>query len=131
VSQLESAKPEERFDLLLGYVRSLGATIMRFDSPDQLEPTQGFFQLGMDSLMAMELKNRLQTGLGRRLPPTIVFDYPTATVLSRFLHDEMFPPSKESGAQKDEAAAEIESLSRDELKALLDEELDLIEGLAE
>ncbi|PSK92342.1 amino acid adenylation domain-containing protein [Murinocardiopsis flavida] len=52
-----------------------------------LEPDTGFSALGMDSLMAIELRNRLQKGVGTRLGFTVVFDYPTLTSLVDHLHE--------------------------------------------
>ncbi|MET9359920.1 type I polyketide synthase [Streptomyces sp. NPDC006632] len=52
-------------------------------------PHQGFFSLGMDSLMAVEFRARLTAGLELRLPTTVAFTYPTLDELVSFLADEL------------------------------------------
>ena len=51
----------------------------------------GFFDLGLDSLMAVELRNRLNAALGGAYEPsnTVAFDHPTIDKLARHLADEL------------------------------------------
>nr|AAA17361.1 L518_F2_22 [Mycobacterium leprae] len=63
---------------------------------ETLDPSAGFFQLGMDSLMSVTLQRALSDSLGEFLPASVVFDYPTvysltdylATILPEFLEPE-------------------------------------------
>jgi acyl carrier protein len=50
-----------------------------------LDPRSRFSELGMDSLMAVELKNRLQRELDVRLTPTTIFNYPSVSALTAHL----------------------------------------------
>ena len=54
----------------------------------RVEPTRGFFQMGMDSMMASRLRNRLEVLLGRKFPVSIIFEHPTVVGLARFLAGE-------------------------------------------
>jgi hypothetical protein len=87
----------------------------------------------MDSLMALELRNRLQTGLKRSLPSMLTFDYPNIAALTDFLLRDLFPPVAtpvQATAEPDEMLAQLQELSEDELRKQLDQELQAIdEGL--
>src|SRR5690606_36921808 len=51
----------------------------------EIHPRRGLMELGMDSLMAVDLGNRLQHRLGRAVSPTVVFEHPTIEELARHL----------------------------------------------
>jgi NAD(P)-dependent dehydrogenase (short-subunit alcohol dehydrogenase family)/acyl carrier protein len=105
--QLAGRSPAERGQILLDAVRSLAATILGHDSPDPIQPDRGFQDLGFDSLSAVEFRNRLNTATGLRLPATLIFDYPTATTLAAYLHDQLF-----TGEREDSRSSESEARFR-------------------
>ena len=53
--------------------------------PAELDPSTGFFQLGMDSLMSVTLQRNLTASLGQPLSPAVIFDYPTVDSLAAHL----------------------------------------------
>ncbi len=128
---LELALPDEREELMNEYVRDRVMEVLRMDR-DRLPGIQHrLMDLGLDSLMAVQLRNLLESGLGlgRSLPATLMFDYPTIASISVFLLNcmssenssavlsptaEQRPPESES-----QRAQEIEALSDDEAEALL------------
>jgi acyl transferase domain-containing protein/acyl carrier protein len=86
--RLKTALPEERPGLLARSLQEEVARILRID-PSALDWRQGFAELGMDSLMAIELRNVLQKGLGVSVPATVALDHPTIDFLVRHLLDEV------------------------------------------
>ena len=65
------------------------AQILGISDSSQIDPEQNFFNLGLDSLSSLGLRNRLQTSLGCRLPATLIFKYPTVTKLVTHLSLEI------------------------------------------
>jgi acyl transferase domain-containing protein/acyl carrier protein len=114
LNQLEDSPPNTRQQLLATHVRSQIAQILGWNSPEKVEPRQRLFDLGVDSLMAIELKNRLESSLGCSLRTTLLFDYPTLEALVDYL-------SREVLALESTTAATVEIAQDDELEALLSE----------
>ncbi|WP_308425770.1 type I polyketide synthase, partial [Sphaerisporangium melleum] len=79
----------ERRSLLTDLVRQEAATVLGHSSMEDVQPDRAFQELGFDSLMAVEFRNRLKTLSGLRLPATLVFDYPNARTVADHLESEL------------------------------------------
>ena len=84
LQRLEKASPRERWHLLINHLQGELAGVLGLDPSQLPDPRQGFFEMGMDSLMAVEFKNRLERSLGLSLPGTLAFDSPTIERLAEF-----------------------------------------------
>ena len=85
LSRLRDTPAEERKNFLESFIQQELQTVLRLSSPPST--TVSFFEMGMDSLMAVELRNRLNRALNDEYtaPNTVVFDYPDITALARHL----------------------------------------------
>ncbi|MFE6489245.1 beta-ketoacyl synthase N-terminal-like domain-containing protein, partial [Streptomyces sp. NPDC057757] len=93
------ALPEaERRPALLETVRAQTAHVLGFAGPQDVDGGRAFRDLGVDSLSAVELRNRLNRATGLRLPATLVFDHPTPHVLSDHLLDEILGSEEPTGS---------------------------------
>ena len=77
-----------KLDLLAEAVNEIASRILGLGEL-ALEPTRPLTELGLDSLMAVELRNALGAAVGRTLPTSLVFDHPTAEALSAYLAREL------------------------------------------
>src|SRR5205085_2580892 len=87
---LQSAPVTERHAILLEHVRRILATTLRLPSAESVGINQALGEVGLDSLMAVEVRNLLTNALGCQLSSTLLFDYPTANALTVHLLDVLF-----------------------------------------
>jgi len=138
-ARLRSLGGDEAGDLLVSHVREQVAAVLGLDPVQLMEPGQGFFRLGMDSLTTVELRGRLERSLGLRLPTTIAFEYPTVESLAAFLAGTLrtrggldaptTPPAKDTRPEDPDAG--LADLSESELATMLDDALaDLLDDNA-
>jgi acyl transferase domain-containing protein/acyl carrier protein len=131
LEQLEAAAPQARVDLLLAHVRDQVVNVLGLPPTFHLEPKQKLFEMGLDSLMAIELKNTLQSQLGQPLPSTIIFEYPTIETLTQYLaHDVLAlqltkaEPAEPQPSARSETMEHLKDLSEDDLEDLLAKKLE-------
>ncbi len=144
LAELQEAAPGRRRTLLVELVRDEVGKVLGFGAAQAIDVGQGLTELGFDSLMAVELANRLQDGLGRPFPPTLIFDHPTIEGLGELLAREVFgpepaaasvpvPPVPQASSQRAASPAlqdaALGQLSEGEMAALLAKTLREIEGM--
>jgi acyl transferase domain-containing protein/SAM-dependent methyltransferase len=135
VEDLRAMAPSERFERLARPVQSLVADVLRLDAGQVVEREVGFFDMGVDSLMATQIKDRIQQLVGREFPPSLCFDYPTIIALVEHLLRQLFPESEtgesDSPILKDVRPVgrsridecRVEDLLDEQIAALIDEEM--------
>ncbi|WSW21183.1 SDR family NAD(P)-dependent oxidoreductase [Streptomyces phaeochromogenes] len=102
---------EEARRVLLDLVRTHVAEVLGFDGPEAVVPERGFLDMGVDSLAALELRNRLSGATGEHLSATLIYDYPTIVSVTEFLRTELVGEEPAAGVDRvlDEELTRLES----------------------
>ncbi|MCP3751632.1 type I polyketide synthase [Pseudomonas sp. SBB6] len=129
-SECDQLAAPQRRACIEQFVLKMARDIMAMNDRQLLDVNEPLQSEGLDSLMALELRNKLAHILGRKLPATLLFDYPTVRAMSAFIADQLYPPSAaplEAQAASRTPAAPVDEdnfsdLSDDELLAMLADE---------
>lgn len=118
-AELQAAPPAKRHDLLVNFVAEHVGRVTGAPDWRAIDLAQPLNELGLDSLMSVDLRNRLGAGLGigRSLPATLVFDHPTIDALAIYLARTIF------GAEEQVVSAET-NLAQDLIDDLSEEEIE-------
>ncbi|MGC2332319.1 MAG: beta-ketoacyl synthase N-terminal-like domain-containing protein [Candidatus Acidiferrales bacterium] len=113
--------PADRHERFVHLVRRQIADLLRFDSLDRVKSKSRLIDLGLDSLLAIELRDRLARSLSLKKPlsSTLVFDYPTPDVVASHLENELLGLGEDSN---DEQAKDVAIATRASELAQLDDE---------
>ncbi|MDX3311412.1 type I polyketide synthase [Streptomyces sp. ME08-AFT2] len=108
---LAALSAAERERATLEVVLRHTADVLGHAAPEGVDPGRGFQQLGFDSLMSVELRNRLSTAAGLRLSATTIFDHPTPTALAAHLMAGLTPGRVTVSSLRTSTLAELERAS--------------------
>jgi len=116
--RLADTAADEREDVVLAVVRAEVAIVLGYPSPEAIEPKSSFKQLGLDSLGAVELRNRLNLASGLRLPSTLVFDHPTPASVAALLLAQLFTQEDSGDPQELEVRRALASVPLERMREL-------------
>lgn len=128
-AMLETAGPAEKWELLELHIRQIIGSFLHIQDPAALSGRKRLFEAGLDSLGAVELKNRIASALGRDQRSTLLFDYPSIDDLVEHLGGKVMGWKHENGvtpAKQDSngsGSPHFDDLSDQDLADLLAEEL--------
>jgi acyl carrier protein len=133
-----AASADERQKQLRDYVRAEVAAVLGLEAAQLPASETGFAEMGLDSLMAVELRKRLSQGLGVSLPATLAFEYPTVHKLAAYLGQQVLgwatfdgQEPAQAGAEQAQTMAAIEQLSAEQVETSIAEQLAKLEDLLE
>ena len=137
LSQLVQAPAARKRSLLAAYLRLQVINVLGLTLDYQVDPREPLHELGLDSLLAIELRNIVGRAIGKPLNATLLFDYPTIEALVEYLIvrvlglERASEPFQHAETTHSELAQpeHVNQLSEDELDRLLDDELAKVDAL--
>ncbi len=134
VIELSSMEPENRKEKVVDFLKSQTIRVLGLDPEFPLDTSKNLNEMGLDSLMAIELKNTIDKAIGKKLPATLVFNYPSIDAIGEHLVSDILkfedkPDEIETGEivedeSLDDVIDELENMSDEEVEALLLKKLD-------
>jgi acyl carrier protein len=126
--RIEAASPEEREGVIAQAVREVVGSVLRV-KPDSLRDDQPLTDLGLDSLMGVEIENSLEAAIGVALPPTSLMRARTIGQIASLIAGHMGGKTGAAAAPAAAAPAEAATSTEDvDLEALSDDDLDRLLG---
>ncbi|MGR3219880.1 MAG: SDR family NAD(P)-dependent oxidoreductase [Candidatus Anammoxibacter sp.] len=98
--KLDNALPEQRQGILIDIVQDVAKRVIGLDKSLEIPVDKPLMDEGFDSLMAVEMRNRLDNVLGVKLPVTLLFDYPTIEKISDYIAKEISGKEKHKDKKK-------------------------------
>jgi acyl transferase domain-containing protein/NADPH:quinone reductase-like Zn-dependent oxidoreductase/acyl carrier protein len=118
VERLTNAPVQQRKKLLMDYLRDAVAEVTHVDAAEIREGS-GFFDLGMDSLMAVELRRRIEEGVGKEIPATLAMDHPRLSDAVDYLLGDVLGLGEQASAKSGPALASAVTTRTDEPIAIV------------
>jgi acyl transferase domain-containing protein/acyl carrier protein len=123
-----------RYELLVDYLLSYICRLLEIEDKESVDHKRGFFDMGMDSLMAVKLRTVLEKQLSHSFASSVIFDFSNIESLSRHVHDSLYPDENRTSAKGDVSQKKtinvavaqenpVNDLTDAQILALIDDEL--------
>ena len=133
LQQLHQAPESERNQMLIEHLQTDVAKIIGLSKSKLPDPELGFFQMGMDSLMAVELRNLLSSTFSSSISTATLFETSNITDLAEYLIKEIFPEEQDQEDVQDSqnitTPKNIETQFEGEIDSAIASELQEIQAL--
>ena len=133
---LRALPKPERVDALMTFLSDLITKALKLQSSERLAPRQGLFELGLDSILALQLKSQLELSLGQSFRATLFFTHPNIESLADYLLNELRISEtvthrntttsleiQEAESHSTADSSSIDSLSEEEIAHLIAQEI--------
>jgi len=130
LEQLKATKSSDRSPMMTTYLQGVVGKLLGFPESELPDPELGFFDMGMDSLLSLELRNLLQTSLGCSVSSTVLFEYTNIEALAEYLTTEILAPELETTVEiSNEEEPETPALSEEEATDAIAQKFQQIQNL--
>ena len=135
--RLQELPASAQMHFLISHVQDQVAKVMGFCPSDSLDPQRGLYEMGMDSLMALQLKHRLESSIGQSISIIATVEHPTIAALAEYLARDVLrlglytTDNKvlRQGIPVEDSFERIEQLTDDEVDRLFEEKISQSEVL--
>jgi len=122
LSELSDKPDSEAISTITSYLRREVAKVLGLQDPTEIHPHQGFAEMGMDSMLALNLRRNLEGLCGMNISPTLIFDFPNVTKLSKIIRQRIMQ-------QHPPADSAPPNSSGDGIAALIEKKVSKLESL--
>jgi malonyl CoA-acyl carrier protein transacylase/acyl carrier protein len=140
--QLDQHPAWARYELLVEYLLSYLCRLLEIEDKESVDHKRGFFDMGMDSLMAVKLRTVLEKQLSHSFASSVIFDFSNIESLARHVHDTLYPDENSASAQGDVSNKKVlqvgvaqenpaDDLTDAQILALIDDELSALHAQKE
>lgn len=127
--KIQSAAPDERDSVVGQAVRDVVGSVLRV-KPDSLRDDQPLTDLGLDSLMGVEIENLIESSIGVALPPTSLMRARTIGQIASLISEHLGGGTEAKPAEKSAAKVEAAPAAEVDVDSLTDEDIDRLLGAA-
>ena len=127
VAELRQASQNSQQELISIYLNKLVGEVLGFPPQHPIDPLLGFFDMGMDSLLALELRNRLQSDLDISLSSTLIFKFPTINDLAAHLRSKL--NQVDISSEERTTVGNPQELDNEEVRTTLEQELSALQNI--